>query len=242
MQPPVEIVFNVLSENSDSSSPPPNTSAIQRAADFWNSAGADCQVPGIQLKLLSDAPEPVIANDNINWIVFRTQQWCADPDRRVCYPPNAQAMTTLYRDPTSRTIIGADIELNTVDFAWTPTGADFDPRRKNQRSIERSLAHEFGHVLGLEHPCLGEEVPGNPLPKCKTLNAADRGIMYPDDTGIADPPRLSAEEKEQLCSSNPRKPSLDWRYGIGFMIAAGTLIALGKLRKHLGWFKRNATP
>ena len=63
---------------------------------------------------------------------------------------DALAATSVYYDPDTGQILDADVEFNGVDFEWSVDGI------AGRRDVWNTMAHEAGHVLGLDHSDLEE--------------------------------------------------------------------------------------
>jgi hypothetical protein len=106
---------------------------------------------------------------------IRTDRWCS-PDGSECYDPSSASVTHLTfvdnaGDSDDGKIIGADVELNAVDFELLVPGAS-PTTEKPALDLQSVMTHEAGHVLGLAHDCAtGEELwpiddLGNAVPSC----------------------------------------------------------------------------
>jgi hypothetical protein len=96
--------------------------ALEAALGTWNSSIEGCAYMRFVLK----AREPLdVGLDGKNTMKFRGERWCRPkhgdtPEK--CYDPGATAITTLFfvdkaSRPDNGTILDADIELNSVDYA-----------------------------------------------------------------------------------------------------------------------------
>jgi hypothetical protein len=71
------------------------------------------------------------------------------------------AVTSVYYDTTTGEILDADVEFNGVDFTWSTGG------EPGVADVWNTMAHEAGHVLGLDHSDVAEatmygfSVPGD---------------------------------------------------------------------------------
>jgi len=150
--------------------------AAWAAADAWS---AD-QNPGTFLVLSvssSIAPAPQAILDRHNSLTFRRTDWCGPPARPAtdgCQrDPTALALTTVFARSSDGAIIDADIEVNAEYFTWVDL--DRAPLAVQQQDLQNALAHEMGHLIGLDHPCYSPgntsgarplDNLGNPAPDC----------------------------------------------------------------------------
>lgn len=129
--------------------------AISRAVDSWNRALATCSFFSIDFVGLTSV-EPRF--DGVTVIRFREDRWCrpaAGDDPEVCHDTAAAALTFLtfgLAGDRNGAILDADIELNGVNFDLTVDGVGGSGAGCDA-DIENTLAHEFGHLLGLDHTC-----------------------------------------------------------------------------------------
>jgi len=117
----------------------------QRSAHAWNSHAPSRGVPmirvtGAEEDLLEDDAEAV--QDGENQVIVRTR------NVEACYDAARQATTHLYRGLSNGDLVEADIEINGVDPRWLQPGGGVNVDR-----LHALLAHEWGHVLGLDHSC-----------------------------------------------------------------------------------------
>jgi hypothetical protein len=162
---------------------------LHEEVDAWNNALSGCSVPKLRIG-------PVRAlgaarSDGHNLVVVDSSAWCS-PDARSradCYDPTLQAFThvrpRLDLDSShAGAILEADIEVNAVGFRWSADGT-----LVRTLSLRALIAHELGHVLGLDHSCserpYGPDTPSRMrLPLCTDIAADERfrSIMYPNPT------------------------------------------------------------
>jgi hypothetical protein len=146
----------------------------------WERDAADCSY----LRFIIEGRERrEVGFDGVNLVMFRHDRWCRPPagnEPEICYSPSAAGLTTLFfiNDPNSPhdgEIIDADIELNGVDFAISSGGESLG-QAGCIADLANTLAHEVGHLLGLDHTCWDGSSPrpsdheGNPAPDCSNRN------------------------------------------------------------------------
>jgi hypothetical protein len=132
--------------------------ALAASVETWNSTGCS------YFDLIVDSPEPdgsatMERPTGVNYIVYRTDEWCPPDSDEPCYDPNATALTTVFYvdkpgSPQNGRILDADIELNNINFAFTVDGTR--PPGSGSRpvaDVQNTLTHELGHLLGLDHTC-----------------------------------------------------------------------------------------
>jgi len=129
--------------------------AAQHAAAVWSHDEVACS--DLRLTVVADpAADAITGNDHQNMIVFRQDTWCPRGDAAVgCYPANALAITTVWKNKQTGEIPDADIEINAVTttagtgFQW----ADIASQPGAGIDFQNMLTHELGHVLGFSHNC-----------------------------------------------------------------------------------------
>jgi len=153
--------------------------ALEQARHTWLTALTDVDAPQIRIS------KPVrgvgrVLRDGRNIVRVRSGSWCPDryADEDECYDARRSGITHLYPhdepgSPADGQIGEADIEINAVDFRWSRDG-----KHAGTYSLDALLAHEMGHILGLNHDCAEERDKDLGLEPCKQ-GAAKQRIMYP---------------------------------------------------------------
>lgn len=145
----------------------------------WESVTAE--VSYLNFELQGAVTSEIDGRDRVNVIKFLEDVWgpegCDQPMSEInCYNRNAAAITTVSflntEAGTERAgeIIDADIEFNGVDFAVSADGnTEADPLLCKS-DLANTLTHEVGHLMGLDHTCVGDnfnpgqDPDGNPKP------------------------------------------------------------------------------
>jgi hypothetical protein len=177
--------------------PPPDLdaaaylAAAQAGGDAWTNASLDGvhRCSNVQLTVTSvDAGTADVGLDYENRVIFRITDWSHDP--------SILALTSVFENTNTGEILDADVEVNAEGFLWADLISNPDAGASDTFDFQHAITHEFGHVLGLAHPCYaaGQIDPttgqpasdpvdnnGNPAPLCSaaTTQAADTPIMYP---------------------------------------------------------------
>jgi hypothetical protein len=213
-------------------SEPPDTFSLDAgeiAAATWGALGAwsapDCT--GLSLTLAPErAASQKVGRDHTNRLVIRTGAWCRDPDALTgCHDHSQVAITTLFLrnnpgQPDDGRILEADIEINSIDFAWAviPDGPVSGRDYLDKLDLGSVVTHEVGHFVGLAHTCLGpDDEPitddrGEPVLACGNAPSEVRETtMYPftdpvdvrQRTLTADDARAACEIYRPLPNDDP---------------------------------------
>ncbi len=195
---------------------------LRESVRQWNDGAAGCSYMRF---VLLPPQELEVGLDGKNTVKFRETRWCR-PKRgdtpEKCYDEGATAITTLFfidreSRPDDGTVLDADIEINAVDYAIA-VGCETQCLTSSTRPIvedlENTLAHELGHILGLDHTCwdgapsnspLDED--GQPAPACSASDLPDSVVdatMYnfqdPRETKKRSP---ESDDVDGVCTAYP---------------------------------------
>jgi len=156
-------------------------SAVSRGFLFWDER--DCAAP--RLELVGYASEAEGSENTISWTSQAT----------IELPADVVATTDLLFQETDEgwQIVEADILINDEMFMLTPSLLDGSKTR-----LDRVVAHEAGHVLGLAHPCRATDDPADQTAEpCSAIH--ESSLMHPIYYTV-DETTISADEREGLCA------------------------------------------
>jgi hypothetical protein len=162
--------------------------AAMSSAATWSDPGLGSSVV-LTIATSSDASADP-AFDHENTVSFRTSDW-----NQPNHQPGQLAVTTVWTQ--GGRIVDTDVEINAAeaDIMWAtlPDDPAMAATFTSNVDLQNALTHEFGHVIGLDHPCyLGTHAPegevdnmGQPVPSCAdaTLPQSVRdATMFPSAT------------------------------------------------------------
>lgn len=188
-----------------------------KAASSWNTALARCHAPVI-LIAPPESHRLSAAHDGAAVLAIRDARWCpvGSKEDEHCYSAEKAATTWLFsRDGLARDGDGqlaeADIEVNAVNYSWFG--------EQGNLRLEALLVHEFGHVLGLDHPCKSDL-------SCSTPEMS-ASIMYPAPLEVGRPLSLTpdAESLAVLCRHYGERADFGRMVSLG-MLPAGVLLLI----------------
>jgi hypothetical protein len=149
--------------------PDADVPALTAGFAAWSDATASCG--GVTFGLeRDDVPGTQFEAETVH---IRSDRWCNGSD---CYDPASASVTHLTfidnpDDADDGKVIGADVELNAVDFELVLPG-QAATTTKPALDLQSVMTHEAGHVLGLAHDCATGDEPwpvddrGNAVPSC----------------------------------------------------------------------------
>lgn len=104
--------------------------AIRRASSVWG------DVPGSEIGFQVGETEVAETAHDGQAAVYFQSAWEHDPD--------LLALTSNWSTPEGQ-IVSFDVAVNTADHTWSLSGEE------GHADLQNTMAHEFGHVLGLAH-------------------------------------------------------------------------------------------
>ena len=162
--------------------------AVTGAARAWTAETNPCTNLAIAI-VFADGVGPPAGDDGTNIIGARADGWCRETiepspaGAGTCNAPSATAATSVFATADGR-ITGADIDLNTLTFAWSALDSQANPA--DRQYLQSVLTHEIGHLIGLDHACwsgIGDHATddhGDPVPDCYAAPAAIKAdTMFP---------------------------------------------------------------
>lgn len=221
------VFIHVNIRGSDDISDGSDVSAAKQAMESWRGSTRHCSYLQL-IPVESLSAEPGVTpeqgggeNENENVIYWIERGW--EHDRE------AIGLTTLFyiddaSNPKDGRLIDADITLNGEHFRFSTSGSP----DHSMIDVENVMAHELGHLMGLDHPCAAGESEDQLVASSSgsTCGSADPAIsestMYPSfDPGETKKRTPEADDVQGVCELYP----LAWDPGVcdqdGSMVLTG---------------------
>lgn len=154
--------------------------AVRRGLRTWRLS--NCDVPAVEIYQFGDQ---LRSGDGLVSVA-----WITDWRERGLSPQTVATTDLLYEEVESGvwSIVDADILVNANTYTWTASPTD-----ERRRAVDAVISHEFGHALGLLHPC---EHDASAVRACEM--ADEEAVMNPRYNGEAHL-RLSEDDEMGLC-------------------------------------------
>jgi hypothetical protein len=128
--------------------------AVDWASGQWSEEADQCSDMLLVRGSITDNPwigfDWRAAAKNENLVVFRNGNKGLAYDDWI-HPVGAIAITTVTFVRSDGTILDTDVELNDRDYRFSDCDPA-DPECDLSHDLRNTLTHEFGHILGLDHP------------------------------------------------------------------------------------------
>ena len=180
---------------------------LERGASAWSSTSCS----NIQLAVGPSTLQEVVGFNwhagsgdaiNQNIVIFRNETPGDELDRWL-HTLGALAITTVTFESSGGRLLDADIEINDVSFEFTTCDLE-EASCVVRYDLENTLAHELGHVLGLDHPPSGD--PG----------AVDATMFASASEGQIVKRDLGADDIDGICTVYPQNDEVPGEcYGVG---------------------------
>ena len=129
------VPYYINTERMDSLSVSEIETAIQDAADAWNSSSFETEEASFQFSYQGDTKSNTDLADD-EFVISFDNSWTQGEA--------VLAVTHIWSDAEGE-ISHFDIEVNIDNVEWTTTGEE------GKHDLQNSMTHEFGHALGLDH-------------------------------------------------------------------------------------------
>lgn len=165
-------------------------SQIASAMQLWN-VQAECKAPTLSFVTAETTP---LSGDGRNTIAWVASNWTGATNA-VSTAPGVTDLRIGQDETGQHRIREADLYLNAENFRWATelSAAGFATSQQVQY-LKEVVAHELGHVLGLDHPC---ETSQSSAPECANGTPFSSSLMYPNPQYVE--PRLAEDDVGGLC-------------------------------------------